>query len=225
MKLAKFATFVSLFVLAASFAFALIIPPDPFTLYPRCVNASSGDLLGSSANLTVYNETGVYYESANVVNTAPGMFEINITNLTIGHCYSLDFSCKDAGTWTRQWSTVCVNQSATAAVKALEGQGGSVAGVLGAVGAAAFFVMLALLYRNSFPQIVYLVIPFVLLCLILAANIALQASSAGGVAGAIGGSQTLLKALIVLLVVCVSGEVIYFAFYFLRGLAKEVKIR
>jgi len=78
------------------------------TIYPHCFNATDGALLGTNANLTIRNETGVFYLVKDLQNEDTGIFSHNLTNLSKGHCYSLDLVCEDADTWISQWATLCV---------------------------------------------------------------------------------------------------------------------
>jgi len=96
----------TLFYLPASSAFTYLHGQTK-TIYPHCVNASSGELLGTNANLTVRNETGVFYEVKDLHNIATGVFAHNLTNLSIGHCYTLELICEDDDTWETQWATLC----------------------------------------------------------------------------------------------------------------------
>lgn len=107
----RWVVFIVLMAVLASGTVAFDIPPrNNVTITPECFNATSGALLGTSANLTVRNQSGIYYVVDSVTNLAPGVFQHNLTNLSTGQCYALDFACEDAGTWTNQYGTLCVQE-------------------------------------------------------------------------------------------------------------------
>jgi len=81
---------------------------ENLTIYPRCVNATSGAFYGVNANLTIRNETGIFYQVDTLPTHGPGLFSHNITNLSENHCYALDLGCEDTGSWQNEWATLCV---------------------------------------------------------------------------------------------------------------------
>lgn len=101
---------IFLLLIALPFAEGFTIPYGRnYTVFPHCVNYSDGAFMGTKANLTIWNESGIYYRT-NPVNIAPGVFAHNLTNLSEGKCYSLDLNCTDAGAWKNEWATVCVEK-------------------------------------------------------------------------------------------------------------------
>lgn len=113
-----------------------------------CVNASDGNLLGSSASLKVYNESGIFYEVVSLPNIASGVFVHNITNLSRGHCYSFYLNCSSAGNFESEWGTVCTESNMTSAsVSNLASVGGLVFG-------SGFLIYLSF-YFLSFPVLAF----------------------------------------------------------------------
>lgn len=105
----KWLTLIILIILVQA-ASALNIPPRTnITIQPHCYNAS-GTFYGSEANLTVRNESGVYFVNDDITNVGTGAFAINLTNLTAGHCYTLELGCEDAEAVTNEHGTICVDK-------------------------------------------------------------------------------------------------------------------
>ena len=88
---------------------ALSVEQGNFTVQPHCYNGTSGAFFGTQANLTVKNESGTFFVIDDLVNTGPGSFSVNLTNLSAGHCYTLELGCKDEGALANEHSTVCVS--------------------------------------------------------------------------------------------------------------------
>jgi hypothetical protein len=157
------------------------------TIYPRCFNATDGELLGTTATLTVRNETGIYYSVSAVENIGAGLFKTHISNLSLGHCYSLDFNCTAAGAWGMQWETICVNSSTTSSILTANNQGyAGLGGVVGLAGMVGLFVLLNYMYNQKYPVLQIFLVPMAMLALmIMLFSAARSAESAGAAEGII----------------------------------------
>lgn len=159
---------------------------DNKTIYPRCFNSTSGQLLGTTAKLTVRNESGIFYEVAAVENIGAGIFKTHIANLSKDHCYSLDFNCTSTDTWAMQWATICVNQSTTTLITTQNNTNFSgLGGVLAMAGMVALFIILNLTYHEKYPISQIFLVPMIMLSLMIMLFSAARFAESGGAPAAI----------------------------------------
>jgi len=208
-------------VMAAAFLAILIgLPPiaaftysygEVKTVYPHCVNATSGALLGTNANITVRNESGgVYDQNLSITNMDTGIFSYTIHNLSDNHCYAFTLGCEDAGTWQTEWATVCVNSSVTTTTVAQLGAGfADFSAVFGMSFGAALFAFMAWALGKKWKVAHYFFIPLSTFFLFLTANAALQgAEAAGASSGVISTLQTNMWVAVMIIIATVTTVVI-----------------
>jgi len=173
------------------------------TIYPKCVNATSGAFLGTNANLTVRNESGIFYEVDALDNVDTGVFMHHLHNLSLNHCYSLELGCEDTGTWRNEWGTVCVNQSTTSATVSELGTGfADLGAVLGALFGSVLMAFFAFALGSKWPVLNYFFVPASLLFALLSINTGLKAAEAAGAsAGVISAMDTSLWVCVTVLVI------------------------
>ena len=178
------------------------------TIYPRCFNASSGAFYGSNANLTVRNETGIYYIVDDLENVGPGLFKHHVHNLSLDRCYVFDLGCEDPGAWRNEWGVVCVNSSTLAGLHTLNQGVADLGGVFGSVIGVFLFVGIAFLVRKTYPVLLYFLIPISGVMLLVGANIALKgAEAAAAGSSAISAINILFGFVVTVLVLLFTGTV------------------
>ena len=151
------------------------------TLFMYCVNASTGALLGTEANLTVRNVSGIFFEVNNVENVATGTFKQSFSNFSDGHCYSLILTCEDADTYKTEWGSLCVNQSTSSIIiDDTEAGYAGLGSIIAAVGMIILFLILNKTYNEKYPLSQIIFVPMIMFALMIATYAGARIAEDGG---------------------------------------------